>query len=104
VAPAPGFEVLIGRLAVAVHEAAGDVRGGLEAAEIALERSGRRRVCEAEFRRVRADCLLMLGRREEAAAELDRALQVARSQGARSLEERVLGSMRNARGTVGVAR
>jgi DNA-binding SARP family transcriptional activator len=104
VVPAPGFEVLIGRLAVAVHEAAGDVRGGLEAAEIALERNGRRRVCEAEFRRVRADCLLALGRQEEAAAELDRALEVARSQGARALEERVLESMRNARGTAGAAR
>jgi hypothetical protein len=100
-APAPGFEVIISRLAVAAHEAAGDVGGTLAAAELALERNRRMPVCEAEFRRVRGNCLRALGRDEEGAAELRRALKVARSQAARALEERVLASMRNARGTVG---
>ena len=77
-APALGFEVLIGRLAVAVHEAARDVRGGLKAAEWALGRSGQHRVFEAEFRRVRAVCVRALGRDEEAEAELERAPVLAR--------------------------
>jgi hypothetical protein len=84
-------------------EAAGDAGGGLRAAEWALARSGCRRVLEAEFRRVRGNCLGALGREGDAALELQRALELARKQGARALEERVLRSMRNARGTVSAA-
>jgi tetratricopeptide (TPR) repeat protein len=102
-APAPGFEVVIGRLAVASFEAAGDVRKCLAAAETTLGRIGQSRVFEAEFRRARADCLLALGRAGEAHEELEQALSLARAQGARALEERVLASKRNAGGTVAVA-
>ncbi|HEV2784759.1 MAG TPA: BTAD domain-containing putative transcriptional regulator [Solirubrobacteraceae bacterium] len=98
-AAAPGIEVLMGRIALATLEAGGEVRGALAVAERMLERSGQVRVYEAEFRRVRAVCLRAIGRDEEADAELDAASSLASRQGARMLEERVLRTTRNARGT-----
>src|SRR5581483_10230077 len=67
---------------------------GLAAAEQALEMAGDARIWEAEFRRARAEFLAALGgSRSEVEAELERALRVARSQGALALELRVAGSL-----------
>ena len=79
---------------------AGDARTGLAAAE-RRDRVGRS-LWEAEARRLRAEFLVVLDApQDEIEAELERALQTARRQGARALELRAATSLlrlRRARG------
>ncbi len=90
---APGQRATVARLLVEAHVAAGDMRAALAAAEQALE-TGSVHVWEAEVRRLRAEFLAALGApRRDVEAELDRALQVARRQGARMLELRAAMSL-----------
>jgi hypothetical protein len=68
----------------------GDARSGLVVADRALASMGPDHLWEAEIRRLRAEFLAALGASaDEAEAELDRALIVARRQGARMLELRI---------------
>jgi hypothetical protein len=66
----------------------------LAAADEALKVSGDARIWEAETRRLRAEFLASLGApAQEIEAELDRALVVARRQGAKMLELRTAASL-----------
>ena len=86
---APGMRWMISRVHLEACVAAGDAAGGLAAADRAL-RMGGATVWEAEARRLRAGFLATLGGPEdEVDAELARALEVARRQGAIALEARV---------------
>lgn len=90
----PGMHALIVRLLLGVCEVAGESRTGLEAAERAIEMSGPVRVWEAESRRLRAEFLLLLdASTEDIEAELERALSVARRQGAKMFELRTAASL-----------
>jgi DNA-binding SARP family transcriptional activator len=97
--PAPGaramlLRILLAASAAAVDVAAGDPKTGLAVADLLL--SGGRGVTtwESEARRVRAELLAASGAApDRVAAELDAALAVARSQGARLFELRALTSM-----------
>jgi DNA-binding SARP family transcriptional activator len=92
---APGQRAMMIRLLLAGHEAAVDAEGGLATAAEAL-RLGGTRIWEAEIRRLRARFLADLaGPRHEVAAELDRAVAVARRQGAAGLERRVEATRRD---------
>jgi hypothetical protein len=78
--------------------AAGDTRGRLSAADLALAPDAGTRLWESEARRHRAEALAAFGAPGDAVeAELDRALQVARGQGARMLELRAAASLRRHR-------
>jgi hypothetical protein len=91
--PAPGTSSMLARVLLEAYAAAGDARAGLVAADAALE-PGRARVCEAEFRRLRAEFLAALGApAHEVEAELARALEVSRRQGAKLFELRTLASL-----------
>ncbi len=88
-AQSPGQHALLMRLLVAAHDAAGDPIAGLAAIDDALALPGSR-VWEAEHRRLRARCLSSLGAApDEVDAELARAVEVARRQGAVEIERRI---------------
>ena len=71
---------------------AGDARAGLAAAERAIGMDAA--LWEAETRRLRAEFLAALDApQDEIEAELERALQTARRQGARALELRAASSL-----------
>jgi hypothetical protein len=92
-APAPGYHAMLARVLLEACAAAGDMRAGLAAADRALGMSGIR-VWEAEVRRLRAGFLAALGASSpDIEAELACALEVARRQGAMTLELRVLVSL-----------
>jgi tetratricopeptide (TPR) repeat protein len=89
---APGHRASWLRVLLEACAVAGDARAGLEAAEraIGLDAS----LWEAEARRLRAEFLAALDApQEEIEAELERALQTARRQGARALELRAATSL-----------
>jgi DNA-binding SARP family transcriptional activator len=90
--PAPGFTAIMTRVQLAACWLAGDTRAGLAAADQLC--ADNVRTWDAEGRRMRAE-FLMLGDRpcEHIRAELDKALDVARRQGARMLEMRVAMSL-----------
>jgi DNA-binding SARP family transcriptional activator len=91
---APGMRAVILRLLMAAHAAAGDVRGRLAVAERMIEMRGAARLWEAEARRTRAECLAALeAPADVVTAELQRAIDVARRQGARMLEQRAAASL-----------
>jgi DNA-binding SARP family transcriptional activator len=86
---APGQRATAARLLLAAHAACGDPATGLAAADDALALDGTR-IWEAEIRRLRAGFLAAIGTPDATvAAELDRATEVARAQGAPGLERRV---------------
>jgi DNA-binding SARP family transcriptional activator len=91
---APGMRGTILRVLLDACAIAGDASAGLPAADRALAIGGAARIWEAEVRRLRAELLAALGSPDEhVEAELDRALQVARRQGARLFELRVAASL-----------
>ena len=74
---------------IAAYAAARDPRGRLAAVEEFLAMGGAATLWEAEAHRARAECLAELGASaEDIVAALDRAVAVARQQGARMLERR----------------
>jgi hypothetical protein len=91
---APGMQAMVARVLLDGCVAAGDARTGLVAADRALGRDGGVRTWVSEARRRRAELLAALGApAEEVEAELGRALEVARAQGARLLELRAAASL-----------
>jgi hypothetical protein len=92
---APGYRAVLARLLAEACAVAGDLRGGVAAAEALLERWAR--LWEAEAHRLRAEFRAALG--EDVRAELELALDVARRQGARSLELRAATSLLRHSGT-----
>ena len=80
----PGHQALVARLLLEACAEAGDMRAGLAAAERALA-MGSLRVWEAEAHRLRGEFLAALGGAANAVeVEFERALQVARRQGAQA--------------------
>jgi DNA-binding SARP family transcriptional activator len=93
VGPAPGAQASVVRVLLAACAAAGDARSGLAAADRALAAGDGVLTWESEIRRLRAEFLAGLGAPPaDVAAELDRALAVARQQHARLLEMRAAAS------------
>lgn len=91
---APGMRAYLVRLLLEACATAKDARAGFAAAERALAMGGAARVWEAEARRLRAEFLTVLGApANEVDAELERALEVARCQGAKMFELRTLASL-----------
>jgi len=91
---APGQRAFTARLVVAAHEVAGDPHGRLAAVERMLAMGGAAHLWEADLHRIRAHCLEELGTDSaEVIAALDRAVAVARAQGARLLENRALDAL-----------
>ena len=87
---APGQRAVVARLLTAAYEAARDAPGRLAAAEQALALGGPR-VWEAEAHRSRGECLAELGAApDDVLAAFERAIAVARRQGARMLEQRAI--------------
>jgi DNA-binding SARP family transcriptional activator len=90
---APGSRAAIARVLLDACATAGANQSGLAAADAALATGGAT-AWEAETRRLRAEFLAALGQPEaDVAGELERALHVARRQGARSLELRAAVSL-----------
>lgn len=88
--PAPGTRAILARVLLEACVASGDARSGLAAADRALAMEGGIGPWEAEARRLRAEFLATLGAtRAEVEAEIARARDVARRQGAKSFEERI---------------
>jgi hypothetical protein len=86
---APGLHATIARLLLEGCARAGDPGAGLAAARTSLGSRAGARLWEAETHRLRGEFLAALGAPgEEVEAALRRALEVARRQGARSLELR----------------
>jgi hypothetical protein len=91
---APGLHAMVARVLLEACVATGDARTGLVAADGALGRDGDVRTWASEARRRRAEFLAALGApAEEVEAELGRALEVARAQGATLLELRAAASL-----------
>ncbi len=91
---APGMRAFTVRVLLEACAVAGDARTGLAAADWVLSLADAHRTWEAETRRLRAEFLAALGApADEVEAELDRALAVARQQGAKSLELRAATSL-----------
>jgi len=91
---APGLRAIIVHLLLAARAATGGARATVAAADRALELSGAARLWESDIRRRRAESLAALGAPvQDVEAELERALDVARRQGARSLELKVAASL-----------
>jgi len=87
--PAPGVPGVATRLLLEGYAIAGEPGAGLVLSDEALGMGSGAELWEAEIRRLRATFLAALGAAdEEAAAELRRALAVARRQRARAFEER----------------
>jgi adenylate cyclase len=88
------MQAMVARVLLEGCVATGDARTGLLAADRALGLDGGVRTWESEARRRRAELLAALGApAEEVEAELGRALEVARAQGARLLELRAAASL-----------
>jgi hypothetical protein len=86
---APGFRATLMRLLLGAHVILGDPESGLEVADETLRLDGTR-IWEAETRRLRAEFLAALGgSRGDVEAELARAEDVARRQGAVGLARRI---------------
>ena len=82
------------RILLEACAAAGKAREGLDAAEMALQLGSAAGFCEAEAHRLRTVFLAALGASaEEVEAGYRRALEVARRQGAISLERRAAASL-----------
>jgi hypothetical protein len=93
-APAPGTHAIFLRVLLEACAAAREAQSGLAVAERLLAMGEGARLWEAEARRLRAEFLAALGDGgQEIEAEFGRALQVARRQGARSLELRAAMSL-----------
>jgi hypothetical protein len=91
---APGMRAMVARVLLEACVVAGDARTGLVAADGALGLDGDVRTWASEARRRRAEFLAALGApADEVEAELRRALEVARGQGARLLELRAATSL-----------
>jgi DNA-binding SARP family transcriptional activator/TPR repeat protein len=91
---APGMRAYVVRLLLEACAVAKDEQAGLVAAERALGMGGAARVWEAETHRLRAEFLAKLGApAKDAETEFERALAVARRQGARSFELRAAVSL-----------
>jgi hypothetical protein len=91
---APGMHAMVARVLLEACVVAGDTGTGLVAAEGALGLDGDVRTWASEARRRRAEFLAALGAPgDEVEAELGRALEVARDQGARLLELRAATSV-----------
>jgi len=91
---APGMQAMVARVLLEACAVTGDARTGLVAAGRALGLDGGVRTFESEARRRRAEFLAALGAPgDEVEAELRRALEVARAQGARLLELRAAASL-----------
>ncbi|HEX2126349.1 MAG TPA: BTAD domain-containing putative transcriptional regulator [Thermoleophilaceae bacterium] len=89
----PGFHALLMRILLEAYVAAGEAQAGLAATGEALEMGGGAQLWEAEIRRLRSEFLSVLGAtRAEVEAELGRAVEVARRQGARAFERRAAAS------------
>jgi DNA-binding SARP family transcriptional activator len=98
IAPAPGHDAMLRRVLLAACELTGDARTGLAAAEDLIAMGAPAGLWQAEAHRMRAEFLAILGSPEqEIATAFDHALQIARSQGARSLELRAAMSLLNHR-------
>jgi hypothetical protein len=92
--PAPGGRAAYRRILLAACAAAGDAKSGLATADRSLAFGDGVTTWESETRRLRAEFLATLGAPPaEIAAELDRALVVARRQHARLFELRATTSM-----------
>ena len=86
---APGQRACTVRLLLAAHDVCGDTHGRLAVADQMLAMGGAAGVWEAEVHRVRAECLEALhAAASDVVAALERAVAVARSQGAGLLERR----------------
>jgi DNA-binding SARP family transcriptional activator len=84
---APGQRGVTARLLMDAHEAIGDHLGRLEAAEGLLAMGGASVLWEADAHRARAESLAELGREPgDVVAAFERAIAVARRQGARAFE------------------
>jgi DNA-binding SARP family transcriptional activator len=93
-ARAPGQLGVAARTLLEDYALAGEVQSGLALADEALRTGRGAELWEAEIRRLRATLLAELGApAEEIDAELQRALAVARRQGARTLERRIRGTL-----------
>jgi hypothetical protein len=91
---APGMNAHAWHMLIETCRVAGDARTGLEMANRALVASGAARLWEAETRRIRGEFLAALGApADDVEAELQRALEVARRQGAVTLEMRAATSL-----------
>jgi tetratricopeptide (TPR) repeat protein len=91
---APGMHAMIARVLLEACVATGDARTALAAADRLLGRDDKVRTWESEGRRRRGELLAALGAPGgDAEAELQRALEVARSQGAKLLELRAAASL-----------
>jgi DNA-binding SARP family transcriptional activator len=87
---APGMHAIILRVLLAACAVTGDVKTGLATADELLAPESEVRLWEAEARRSRAEFLAALGApAADVDDELERALRVAREQGAAALERRV---------------
>lgn len=88
--PAPGLPGVVTRLLLDGYARAGAAQAGLALTDDALDMGNGAQLWEAEIRRLRAIFLSALGgSADEAAAELKRALSVARRQHARAFEDRI---------------
>jgi hypothetical protein len=88
--PAPALPGVITRVLLEGYALAGEPQLGLALADEALGMGRGADLWEAEIKRLRAICLAELGDSDqEVRAELERALAVARRQGARAFEERI---------------
>lgn len=111
--PAPGVHAVLTRILLEADALCGDAAAGLATTAAALGMGQGAQLWEAEIRRLRALFLTRVGAAvDEATAELDRAIAVARAQGARrfaaaaraTLDEIRSGTpTRNAAGTVRAA-
>jgi hypothetical protein len=88
---APGMHTMVARLLLEACAAVGDARTGLVAADRVLGIDDSVRTWESEARRRRGEFLAALG--DDGEAELRRALEVARRQGARLFELRAAASL-----------
>jgi hypothetical protein len=89
-APAPGMPGVATRVLLEGYSLAGEPQAGLALADEALGMGRGAELWEAEIRRLRATFLAGLGGgHDEVAAELERALAVARRQRARAFEQRI---------------
>jgi DNA-binding SARP family transcriptional activator len=97
---APGMRAAIARLLLEACALAGDARSGAATAEFLLAPDAGARLWDAEAHRLHARFRAALGAPHgEVVAELERALDVARRQGARSLELRCAADLQQ-RGTL----
>jgi hypothetical protein len=98
----PGFHALLMRILLESYAGAGEAEAGLAAAEEALAMGGGTELWEAEIHRLRAGFLAALGApAQEVEAELRRAIEAARRQGARAFERRARADLEGLRAGTG---